>query len=188
MTTAPTSVPLWTAAPVSVCAGAAGGVGRADARGLSARHKLPGHLLCAGAGCSEGWPWLVDGVPEPTAGPPERPELESWSPGPWTESLGCCEVLLAPSWRRLPWGVAGAEAEPQNMATLGDICRQQAVELPDRDIPRPTLGPPPDPVSPSGKDALLRPERPSGLGCLSLLDFVLAPLHPYMCSQVRVSP
>ena len=67
------------------------------------------------------------------------------------------------------------------MAILGDVCRQQAVELPTRDIPSPHWVHSLDPVPPSRKDALLRPERPPRARLPSLLGPVLAPLHPYMC-------
>lgn len=67
------------------------------------------------------------------------------------------------------------------MAILGDVCRQQAVELPTRDIPSPHWVRSLDPVPPSRKDALLRPERPPRARLPSLLGPVLAPLHPYMC-------
>lgn len=76
--------------------------------------------------------------------------------------------------------MAGAEAEPENMAILGDICRQRAVELPTRDTPGPHWVRRLDPVLPSGKDALLRPERPARAGLPSLFGLCArppAPLH-----------
>ena len=73
------------------------------------------------------------------------------------------------------------------MAILGDVCRQQAVELPARGLPGPHRVCSLDPVLPSGKDALLRPERPPRAGLPSLLGPVPAPLHPYMCPPERGS-
>lgn len=75
------------------------------------------------------------------------------------------------------------------MAILGNVCRQQAVELPTRDIPSPHWVRSLDPVPPSRKDALLRPEggRP-GLGCLHSLDLCLPLCTPTCAPRVRVSP
>lgn len=71
---------------VSVCARAGrGGAGRTPLlwRGRLLDTNFLGTCRVLGAGCSEGWPWLVDvECRSPQPGPPEVLELERLSPGP----------------------------------------------------------------------------------------------------------